>query len=259
MSKNRVIAVTGKGGTGKTALVAIMVKILARDKRLKLLAIDADSAASLSQVLGVKVDKTITDIREEIIKVPGARRKLADTNIRTVIAGITKQEGGIYLLVMGRPEGPGCYCAINDLLKYGIEALSREFAVTIVDGEAGPEQINRRVLGNADTLIIVADTSYRSIETAKSILRIAESDESARFANIGLVINRMRKGSEAIAQHAQQMHLRILGYVPDDENVAKYDLMGNPLLRLPDTSSSVTAVEGVLREIGLEMSQAGGT
>jgi len=249
--KGRVIAVTGKGGTGKTALAAIMIKILVRDNRLKVLAIDADSAISLPQTLGVNISKTVNDIREEIIENPEARSKLADTHIRTVIGSIVKQVEGIHLLVMGRPEGPGCYCAINDLLKYGIETLSRDFVVTIVDGEAGPEQINRRVLQNVDTLIIVADTSIRSMQTASSIRHIAQAGEAVRFSQIGLVINRMRGESRAIVQTAQQMDIKILGYIPEDENIMKYDLAGEPILKLPDTSPSVIAVEKILREIGL--------
>ena len=253
-SESRVIAVTGKGGTGKTALVAIMVKILARHNRLKLLAIDADSAISLPQTLGMKVDKTVSDIRWEIIEDPEARSKLADASIRTVIRSIVKQEGGIHLLVMGRPEGPGCFCAINDLLKYGIQTLSRDFAITIVDGEAGPEQINRRVLESVDTLIIVADASIRSMQTASSIRQVAQVGEAAKFAKIGLVINRLTARNKAIIQAAQQLNLKILGYIPEDKNIAKYDLAGKPILRLPDTSPSVIAVENILREIGLDIS-----
>ena len=250
-SKSRVIAVTGKGGTGKTALVALMVKILGRDNRVKLLAVDADSAISLPQTLGMKADKTVSDIRQEIIENPEARSKLADTHIRTVIGSILKQKEGINLLVMGRPEGPGCFCSINDLLKYGIETLSRDFAVTIVDGEAGPEQINRRVLENVDTLIIVADASIRSMQTANSIRQIAQIGEAAKFAKIGLVINRMTEKKKAIVQAAQQTDLKILGYIPEDENITKYDLAGEPILKLPNASPSVIAVEGILREIGL--------
>ena len=250
-SKSRVIAVTGKGGTGKTALVALMVKILGRDNRVKLLAVDADSAISLPQTLGMKADKTVSDIRQEIIENPEARSKLADTHIRTVIGSILKQKEGINLLVMGRPEGPGCFCSINDLLKYGIETLSRDFAVTIVDGEAGPEQINRRVLENVDTLIIVADASIRSMQTANSIRQIAQIGEAAKFAKIGLVINRMTEKKKAIVQAAQQTDLKILGYIPEDENITKYDLAGKPILKLPDTSPSVIAVEKILSEIGL--------
>lgn len=250
-SESRVIAVTGKGGTGKTALAAIMIKILTQNNKFNILAIDADSAVSLPQTLGMKVDKTVSDIRGEIIKDPEARSKLADTNIRTVIRSIVKQEGSIHLLVMGRPEGPGCFCSVNDLLKYGIQTLSKDFAITIVDGEAGPEQINRRVLEIVDTLVIVADTSMRSMQTATSIRQIAEASEATRLANVGLVINRMRDGSKPLLEYAQRMHFKTLGCVPEDKNIAECDLMGRSLLQLPNDSTSVIAVEKVLKEICL--------
>jgi CO dehydrogenase maturation factor len=250
-NKGRVIAVTGKGGVGKTALVAIMVKILVRNGGLKVLVIDADSAISLPQTLGVKVDRTVGDVRREIIENPEERGKLADTHIRTVISSIVKQQESLHLLVMGRGEGPGCYCAINDLLKYGIETLSRDFAVTIVDGEAGPEQINRRVLENVDTLIIVTDTSARSIQTASSIKQIAQARKTDKLSKIGLVINRMTEARKAIAQIAQQIDTEIWGYIPEDENIAKYDLTGKPIVELPDSSPSVIAVEKILRCIGI--------
>lgn len=248
----RVIAVTGKGGSGKTTLVAILAKILVQNKGLKFLVIDADSAIGLPQTLGVKVKKTISDIREEIITVPEARRKLGDTHIRTTLWSMVEKAGGIHLLVMGRPEGPGCFCAINDLLKYGIETLSKEFAVTVIDGEAGPEQINRRVISCADTLIIVADSSIRSIETASSIKHVAELGEQ-KFSQIGLVINRMKKENRAIIQVAHQMDMRILGFIPEDENITEYDSIGHPIFELPDSSTSVIAVEKILMEVGLNI------
>ena len=253
INQRRVIAVTGKGGTGKTLLVALMSKILGRQKGLKVLVVDADSAISLPHVLGVKVDKTISDIREEIITIPGARRKLRDTHIRTTIESVVKKKEDLYLMVMGRPEGPGCFCAINDLLKYGIEALSRDFAVTIVDGEAGPEQINRRVTESADTLIIVVDSSIRSMQTASSIKHVAEIREQ-KFSLIGLVGNRMKKQNRAINRAAQEMDIKILGYIPEDENVTEYDSSGNPIINLPDSSPSVIAVEKILSKIGLTIS-----
>ncbi|MBI4830943.1 MAG: AAA family ATPase [Candidatus Lindowbacteria bacterium] len=250
MTDRRVIAITGKGGTGKTVLATIMARILARDKGLKVLAIDADSAISLPHMLGAKVDKTVSDIREEIIAAPDARKRLLDTHVSATIGSIVKQEAGIHLLVMGRPEGPGCFCAVNDLLRYGIEALSREFEVTIVDGEAGPEQINRRVTESADTLIIVADSSTRSLHTADSIKHIAEAREQ-KPSRIGLVINRMRSETKAIMPAAQQMCTEILGCIPEDKNITEYDSNGYPIFKLPDSSPSVMAVRNILGNMGL--------
>ena len=253
-TKGRVIAITGKGGTGKTALAAMMLTILIRRGNSEILAIDADSAISLAQALGIRASRTVGDIREDIINIPGTRSKLQDTHIRTTIADILEPGAGFYLLVMGRPEGPGCFCAINDLLRYGIESLSRDFALTIVDCEAGPEQINRRVLQNIDTLIIVTDTSARGMRTAELISNIARVDQAVRASQVGLVVNRVKGESKSITQAAQQTGIDILGYIPEDENIASYDYAGKPILELPGDSPGVVAVEKILEKIGLGIS-----
>lgn len=247
---SRIIAITGKGGTGKSALASIMAKILARRNGARLLVIDADSATSLSQTLGMKVDRTISDIRKEMLSDPKARKKLAESNTCSLISGIITQKGNIHLLVMGRPEDSGCYCAVNDLLKYGIESITKNYTVTIVDGEAGPEQINRRVLENVDTLIIVADTSSRSLQTAASIRSIAMESRPDDYSGPLLVINRMKEGSTAIVQRARDMEFSIIGVIPDDECIAKFDLMNIPLDLLPEDSPSIAAVTKMLNKMG---------
>jgi len=252
-SKNerRTIAVTGKGGSGKTILSAIIVKLLVGCKNLKILAIDADSAISLPYTLGVRVRKTIGEIRRQIIEDPKVRTEIENVHMRTVIADALEAGDGFHLLAMGRPEGPGCYCSVNDLLKYGIERLSRDFDLTIVDCEAGPEQISRRVAHGVDVLIIVTDATVRGIQAASLIRTITQVDEVMKSTRVGLVINRLKQGSNFIIETAQQMGLEILGCVPEDENITKYDLVGEPLINLPDTSPSVLAVQEILEKIAL--------
>ena len=251
-TKNRkTVAVTGKGGGGKTSLVTIMVKLFTRDKNLNILAIDADSAMSLPYTLGIKTRKTIGEIRRQIIENPKARTEIENIHIRTVIADALEAGDGFYLLAMGRPEGPGCYCSVNDLLRYGIERLSRDFDVTIIDCEAGPEQISRRVAQGVDVLIIVTDATVRGIQAASLIKTVAQVDEVMKSNRVGLVINRLKHESNFIIETAQQSGLEILGYIPEDENITKYDLVGEPLINLPDTSPSVLAVQGILEKIAL--------
>jgi CO dehydrogenase maturation factor len=150
---SKVIAVAGKGGTGKTMLSALMIRILGSEQGAKILAIDADSSVSLSYALGMDKIETLSDVRAKLIEDPFMRKQVMERHIRDVIGNILKHSNGFDLLVMGRPEGPGCYCGINDLLRYGIESLSKEYDFVIVDGEAGPEQINRRVLRRINILI----------------------------------------------------------------------------------------------------------
>jgi CO dehydrogenase maturation factor len=243
------IAITGKGGSGKTMLTAIMTGLLARDKNLNLLAIDADSAINLPYALGLNVKQTVAEIRQRIIEDPLARAEIEGKNMRIVMEESLEKGNGFHLLVMGRPEGPGCYCSINDLLRYGIERLSKQFDITLIDCEAGPEQVNRRVVNGMDLLIIVTDASSRGVRVADSILGVIRRDDSMLHTRIGLVINRLKGNEELIAESAQKWGIEILGRVPEDENITKYDSSGMPLIGLPDTSPSVSSVKDILRKI----------
>jgi len=245
----RTIAVTGKGGAGKTMLVALMIKILSESGNSKILAVDADSATSLPYTLGMKVGKTVSEIRQEIIEYPEVKRRLTDEHIRTVMANILEHGKGFDLLVMGRPEAPGCFCTVNDLLRYGIDTLSQDYDTTIIDGEAGPEQINRRVLKSIDTLLVVSDTSSRSFQTANTIMKVAQSYGDMKVGRTGLILNRFRGKKSQPKEITRQMGLEILGYIPEDENINHYDAIGRPLLKLPADSPGLMAVRQILRKI----------
>jgi CO dehydrogenase maturation factor len=245
----RTIAVTGKGGAGKTMLVALMIKILSESGNQKILAVDADSATSLPYTLGMKVGKTVSEIRQEIIEYPEVKRRLTDEHIRTVMANILEHGKGFDLLVMGRPEAPGCFCTINDLLRYGIDTLAQDYDITIIDGEAGPEQINRRVLKSIDTLLVVADTSARSFQTANTIMKVAQSYGDMKVGRTGLILNRFRGKKSQAKEIIHQMGLEILGYIPEDENINRYDAIGRPLLKLPADSPGLMAVRQILKQI----------
>ena len=249
MSKK--IAITGKGGSGKTMLTAIMTKLLAPNKDIKLLAIDADSAVNLPYALGIEAKRTVAEIRQQIIEDPEARAEIKDKNIRIVMEESLETGDGFHMLVMGRPEGPGCYCSVNDLLKYGIEGLSQQYDVTLIDCEAGPEQVNRRVVKSVDVLIVVTDTSIRGARVADSILRVIQRDESIRPAAMGLVINRFKGDDELIMESVKKWGLDIFGRIPEDQNITDYDASGKPIIDLPETSPSVVAVAEMLTKLGL--------
>jgi CO dehydrogenase maturation factor len=245
----RSIAITGKGGTGKTVLATVIIKILAESGKGKILAIDADSAISLPYALGMKVGKTVGDIRREIIEVPEMKSRIADQHIRTVMTSILEPGKGFDLLVMGRPEEPGCFCAVNDLLRYGIDTLVQDYNFTVIDGEAGPEQVNRRVLKSIDTLLVVADMSARSLETASTIIKVAKGHGNVKVERVGFILNRFRGKRRAVKKITEQIGLEILGYIPEDENVNHYDLIGRPLLELPMDSPSLTAARKILKQV----------
>ncbi len=249
--KGAVIAVTGKGGTGKTVLSALMVKVLVGEGKQSVLAIDADSAVSLPHALGVEVKRTVGQIRDEVINDPAARKELESQHIREGMKSCLHRGAGFDLLLMGRGEGPGCFCSVNDLLRYGIDTLSKEYDVTVVDGEAGPEQINRRVVPKIDVLMMVTDTSSRAFRTAGLIQEIAKNDQALELGKKGLVINKVKGREGELQDAATALGLEIFGYIPDDENVTAYDFRGDPVIDLPSSSPSVTAVENLLKKIGL--------
>jgi len=248
MSQSRIIGVTGKGGSGKTAFVSIVVKLLSDKTRI--LAIDGDSAGGLSYALGVKPNKTIGDLRGELIDNPEVRKGIEDTHIREVITGTLGEGKGFSFLSMGRAEGPGCYCGVNDLLRYGIESLSKRFDLTLIDCEAGPEQISRRIVQKADTLVVIIDNSIRSIQVAEVIRNVAYDVQGKEFDKIGLVVNKYIKGNEVVVEAAKQLGLQIFGYIPEDPNIKEYDSRGKSLLELVDHSPCVIAVKDIIRNIG---------
>ncbi|MFC1999890.1 AAA family ATPase [Chloroflexota bacterium] len=249
LNKGKKVAITGKGGSGKTMLTALMTRILAESGNLKILAIDADSAVNLPYALGVSIGKTVAEIRRQLIEDPGAKAEVENKHIRNVMAESLESGKGFDLLVMGRPEGPGCFCGINDLLRYGIDRLSQDFDMTLIDCEAGPEQVNRRVVQGVDVLVIVTDASVRGVRVAGSIVEVVRRDEAMRHTRTGLVINRLKGDDRAITESADEWGLEIFGRIPEDEGVTEYDSVGRPIVELPDTSPSVVAVEKILEKI----------
>jgi CO dehydrogenase maturation factor len=243
------VAIAGKGGSGKTAFAAIATGLLARGGERSILAIDADSALGLAHALGVEVHKSVADIRREVIEDPGARKQMETRHVRETMREVLEAGDGFQLLSMGRPEGPGCYCATNDLLRYGIDTLSKEYDVVVIDCEAGPEQVNRRVVNGVDFLVVVTDCSARGIHAARSIHEVVQREMSS--VRTGLVVNRFGSAGEQVAAKAEEAGLEILGHVPEDPALAQYDSRGEPLTGLPETSPSVVAVRGILGAMGL--------
>lgn len=247
-NKKSVIAVSGKGGTGKTVISTIIIKHL-KKKDVKILAIDADPATSLPPALGITIKKTIGDIRENLVRGPGRGptpdvpvNLMLEYQIRDILAEIPR----ISILAIGRPEGPGCYCLVNDILRHSIEKFSSHYSVTIIDCEAGLEHLSRRTTRSVDTMIIVTDATQRGINTAKLIKEIAESLEIS-FDKICVILNRASEAQARVfSESASQYGIELAGIVPEDKNITEYDLAGIPLIDLPDDSPAVIAVGKIL-------------
>jgi len=246
----RLVAVCGKGGTGKTALTAMMTRVLLDSgKAGKLLLIDADPAMGLPNALGIKVRRTMGQVREEIIKTARGSSKEKKTKLAGMLDYMVLE--ALYetdrfaLLAMGRTETLGCFCPVNDLLRDGIETLSKSFDTIIIDGEAGVEQINRQVMRHVDTLVIVSDATSRGIQTAELIKKMVQNDKVIQSEKVGLVFNRVQGNEELLQQAANEMGLQVFGYIPQDENIAYHDLVGKSILELPATSSGLAAVRNI--------------
>ena len=253
----RLVGVCGKGGTGKTASIALMARAFARSSAAgRLLLIDADPAMGLPIALGVQVRRTMGQVREEIIETArkGNREekvKLVDMLDYLALEALTEMDD-FALLAMGRTETLGCYCPVNDLLRGTIESLSKSFDTILIDGEAGVEQINRQVMRRVDTLIVISDATSRGIQTAALIRKMVREEKLIECDTLGLVFNRVQTNRELLERAGREMEVEVFGYVPQDENIAYHDLVGKPLTELPPDSPALAVVRGIARHGILE-------
>lgn len=248
MEKSRIIALCGKGGVGKTSISALLVKYLAGRDGKKILAIDADPSAGLATSLGIRVKKSVDDIRKDLIgtikrgESPGTSETLRTLDYELFDA--LSEGDGFALLSIGRPEDEGCFCKVNSLLKDVIRDLAAGFDYVIIDGEAGIEQINRRVMKKVNHLLIVSDTSAKGINVARTISKVARENQAVDYHTIGLVLNRVRSEDEA-GTIARDVDLEIYGWIPEDESIREFDFHGRPLLNMPGESPANRVVEGL--------------
>jgi CO dehydrogenase maturation factor len=247
-----IIAVSGKGGTGKTLVSSLLIKALS-DSKKDILAIDADPDSNLPEALGVDVHKTVGDVREELKEdtakgnIPTGMNKWDILDYRVMESII--ETPNFDLLVMGRPEGSGCYCAVNNMLRRIIENLSSNYDVIIIDTEAGLEHLSRRTTQNVDVMLVVTDKSKRGMLTAQRIGQLADELE-IKFQELYLVLNRVNtENEEEVLKKAKETGLEMAGVIYEDDEVTQYDIEGRPLVELPDESNTVKAVSGILSRI----------
>ncbi len=252
-----LIAVCGKGGSGKTALVGLMAKYILAHEKKRLLLIDADPTMNLSMVLGIRPEKTVNDIREKIISEARAAGKTEKENLARsldyMLFEALIEANRFSFLVMGRPESLGCYCPVNDFLRSGIETLAQNYDTIIIDGEAGVEQISRQVMKSVDMPIIISDISNRGLQTATIIKDVILSHQKTfKYKKMGLVLNRVRGQEAELEQYIVKTGLDLFGYIPEDQNVTRFDLNARPLLELPDDSPAYLAISQIWARINGE-------
>jgi CO dehydrogenase maturation factor len=249
------IAICGKGGVGKTVFTVLLTKALVRNHG-RLLVIDADPVVGLPQALGVSVTKTIGNVAEEIIAAAQSSDDKPKIEVVSMLDYMVLEAlielDGFSLLTMGKRESPGCFCPVNQILRDAIEALSRSFDVILIDGEAGVEQVNRKVTDKVDILLTVTDPTIRGLQTAALIDKVAHVRESKKAMMTGLVISRVREGYEnKLRQTAQKMGLEVVGLITEDENITKCDMAGKPIYNIQDHSPSIADVREIAKKLEL--------
>jgi len=242
------VALGGKGGTGKTTIAGLLIRYMLNHGMKPLLAIDADSNSNLNDVLGVALDETLSEAREEMkTSVPVGMTK--DVFMEMKVEQALVESDGFDLIAMGRPEGPGCYCAANNLLSSLIDRLIGNYPFIVIDNEAGMEHFSRLTQKDIDLLMLVSDPSRRGLSAA---CRIAELVKTLpmRVSRIFLVINQVREQPQSWPDDVG----RIFGEngvacLPADPVLSRFDLEGKPTVKLPDDTLVVKAAEEVFGRI----------
>ena len=247
-----VLAVAGKGGVGKTSLAAVMVKLLVEaypDK--KILAIDADPAVGLSTALGVEPSLTLDDIRKEAVEAAESGDTKATVEVlgeaRYRIFDCMVEMDGFSFIAIGRPEAAGCYCKISTYLKEVIASISDNFDYIVIDGEAGIEQINRRVMEKVTHLLLITDSSKKGCGVIKTIKNVA--DDLVMYDKIGVVVNRVP--SEEVLKFMDLGDIPLLGWIPADANLTECDLKGTSVLDIANDTAIVTGLRNALNKLGI--------
>jgi CO dehydrogenase maturation factor len=247
------IAIAGKGGSGKTTIAALLIKLLTQKGAV--LAIDADPATNLNLALGLPLSDTVGKVREEMA---------AKVRARTMEPGLAKQDyldikisealvesPQIDLLAMGRPEGAGCYCAANNMIRTCIDRLGKNYDYVVIDCEAGMEHISRQTTRDIDIMLLVSDLTVRGILTAANMKALIK-DLRTYVGKIYLIVNRATSPlPPKIAQTIEESELKIIGTIPEDAKIRELEATGAPLIELPPDSALQKGVAEIAKKLGL--------
>ncbi|MDZ7697566.1 MAG: AAA family ATPase [Deltaproteobacteria bacterium] len=245
---SHAIALAGKGGTGKTTMAGWLIKYLVEKGETPVLAVDADANANLNEVLGLVVEATLGDAREEM------KKGVATGMTKDVFMEMKLQEAiveapGFDLVVMGRPEGAGCYCAANTLLTQYLEKLIDNYRFIVMDNEAGMEHLSRLTTNDIETLLVVSDATRRGIQAASRIVELADA-LSLNIARKVMVVNRCNvEETDAIEKAVSAYDMELLGMVPEDPEVQRFDLEGKPTVELTPACRAVAAAYAIFDQL----------
>lgn len=242
------IALAGKGGTGKTTMAGILVTYLVEKGKRPVLAVDADANSNLNEVLGLEVAETLGDAREQM-KTGASAGMTKDLFMEMKVQQAIVEAEGYDLVVMGRPEGPGCYCAANTLLTQCLDTLLGNYPYVVIDNEAGMEHISRLTTNHVNILLVVADPTRRGIQAASRIVSLTEELK----LDIGrklLLVNQAKEGqAEVLEGMVRESGLELVGVIPEDPQVQEFDLQGRPTVELGQESIAVRTAYGIFDQI----------
>lgn len=247
---NKVIAFAGKGGVGKTTVASLVIRYMSSKNHSPILAVDADPNSNLGETLGLEVTSTIGDIREDYMKDPqGIPSGMDKVNyLETLVEQAIIEKPQFDLLVMGRQEGQGCYCMVNNILHNFTDKLSESYKYLVVDNEAGMEHLSRRTSGKVDMLYLVTDYSLRGLRAVKRINSMLDSLK-LQVENLGIIVTRgPEKLGQAFLDEVEEIGLPVVAIIPDDPALLDFDMERKSLLELPETSPSVVAVDSMMKQ-----------
>ena len=253
----KTIAMAGKGGTGKTTVAALLIQLLS-EKGL-VLAVDADPSTNLNQALGLYVDdsKTVGRIREKMTEdVSKGRFSPTITKQEYLFSKILEclaESKGFDLLAMGRPEGPGCYCAANEFLRVSLDKLVKDYKYDyiVMDCEAGMEHISRQTTRDVDVLLIMSDPTIKGVTTAARMKKLIEELRS-NVGKVGIIINRVRgELSPEIKKAIDESGLQVIALIPEDPDMAGLEMKGRPVTELPQESPLQSKAKEIVERLSL--------
>ncbi|MFX1304885.1 MAG: AAA family ATPase [Promethearchaeota archaeon] len=250
-NKPLVLSIVGKGGSGKTVITTLLAKSISKTYKYKMLLIDADPAhPHLSHLVNLIPEKSLEKLRTEVIdELLTKARNFEEVakNIDFQVYNAITESKNFSLLSIGQPEGPGCFCPSNTLLRKVIGSISKDFDIVIIDCEAGLEQINRMVIETVDIVLIVSDISIRSIETADAIRKSAK--KFTKYKKLGIILNRVKGNIDYILKKIRDLELPLLGEIPEDNNITKLELMGKSIIDISENSKSYLALNKLVKII----------